>query len=92
MPILELISSIPSILWQIFKVWWWVPLIFILWRPFIFLYVFWRKERYDATIKRIVLEIKIPKEVLKPIKAMEDVFAGFHAIHDVFVWREVWIE
>ena len=92
MPILELISSIPSILWQIFKVWWWVPLIFILWRPFIFLYVFWRRQRYDATIKRIVLEIKIPKEVLKPIKAMEDVFAGFHAIHDVFVWREKWIE
>ena len=54
--------------------------------------MFWRKERFDATVKRIVLEIKIPKEVLKPIKAMEDVFAGFHAIHDVFTWREVWIE
>ncbi len=52
----------------------------------------WRMERYDATVKRIVLEVKMPKEVLKPIKAMEQVFAGFHSIHDVFTWREKWIE
>lgn len=56
------------------------------------MYLWWRKERYDATIPRVVLEIKMPKEVLRPIKAMEDVFAGFHAIHDVFIWREKWIE
>lgn len=81
-----------STLWQIIKVWWWLPLIFILWKPFAFLYLWWRREKYDATVKRIVLEIKIPKEVLKPIKAMENVFAGFHAVHDVFNWRERWIE
>ncbi len=56
------------------------------------MYIWWRQERYDATVKRIVLEIKIPKEVLRPIKAMEQAFAGFHAIHDVFTWREVWVE
>ncbi len=92
MQISEQIISALSVLWQILKVWWWLPLLFILWRPFIFLYTFWRKEKFDATVKRIVLEIKIPKDVLKPIKAMEDVFAGIHAIHDVFTWREVWIE
>lgn len=88
MPITEYLT----IAWQILITWWWLPLIFILWRPFIFLYLWWRKEKYDATIKRIVLEIRIPKDVLKPIKAMEDVFAGIHSIHDVFVWREKWIE
>ena len=92
MSIPESVASIFVILWQAIKVWWWLPLIFILWRPFIFLYLFWRKEKYDATVKRIVLEIKMPKDVLKPIKAMEDVFAGIHSIHDVFVWREIWIE
>lgn len=81
-----------GIIWQIFKTWWWLLVPFILWRPFIYLYRYWRNECYDATIKRIVLEIKIPEEVLKPIRAMEHIFAGFHAIHDVFTWREVWIE
>jgi hypothetical protein len=88
----ELLISALSFLWEVVKVWWWLPLVFILWRPFIFLYRFWRKEMFDRTVKRIVLEIKIPEEVLKPIKAMEDVFAGMHAIHDVFTWREFWIE
>lgn len=49
-------------------------------------------EIWDSTIKKIVLEVKIPKEILKPIKAMEHVFAGFHAIHDVITWREKWLE
>lgn len=88
----EPLSIIFPIFWQIFKTWWWVLLFFLFWQPFLFLYRYWRKERYDATVKRIVLEIKMPKEVLKPIKAMEHVFAGFHAIHDIFTWREVWIE
>jgi uncharacterized protein YggT (Ycf19 family) len=86
------LSPFLSVIWQIVKSWWWVALIFILWRPFMFMYVWWRQQRYDETIKRIVLEIKMPKEVLRPIKAMEDAFAGFHSIHDVFTWREVWIE
>jgi len=78
--------------WQIFKVWWWIFPPLLLWRPFLYLYRYWRQECWDATIKRVVLEIKIPKEVLKPIRAMEHVFAGFHAIHDVMTWREIWIE
>lgn len=78
--------------WQIFKIWWWILLPFLLWRPFRLLYFYWRQESWDATIKKVILEIKIPEEVLKPIRAMEHVFAGFHAIHDVIVWREKWIE
>jgi hypothetical protein len=43
-------------------------------------------EQYNGTVKRIVLEVKIPKEVVKPMKAMEQVVAGFHGIHDVFTY------
>ncbi len=81
-----------AILWQIFKSWWWLPLPFLLWSPVKSLYLYYIKERWDKTIKRIVLEIKIPKETLKPIKAMDQVFAGFHAIHDITTWREKWVE
>lgn len=78
--------------WQIFQTWWWMILPFLFWNPFLFFWKYWRQELWDRTVKRIVLEIKMPKEVVKPIKAMEQVFAGFHAIHDVFTWREKWLE
>lgn len=76
----------------IFKTWWWVPLPFLFWKPFRILYFYFIHERWDNTIEKIILEIRMPKEVLKPIRAMEEVFAGFHAIHDVFIWREKWLE
>ena len=78
--------------WQIFKAWWWVSLPFLFWKPFRILYFYFIQERWDSTIEKIILEIRMPKEVLKPIRAMEEVFAGFHAIHDVFEWREKWLE
>ena len=92
---LELIRPVLPLLesgWQIFQTWWWVILPFLFWGPFKFLWLFSRAETWDRTVKRIILEIKMPKEVVKPIKAMEQVFAGFHAIHDVFTWREKWLE
>lgn len=88
----EILSSTLPVFWQVFKNWWWVILPFLLWHPVLFLYRFWRMELWDATIQKVLLEIKMPKEVIKPIKAMEHVFAGFHAIHDVITWREKWIE
>lgn len=86
------ISLIFSYIWQIIRAWWWLFLPFILWNPAIYLWLWWRREEWLKAQKIILLEIKMPKEVLKPIKAMEQVFAGFHAIHDIFVFREKWIE
>ena len=84
--------SILTTFWAILKNWWWLILPFILYRHFIFFWQWYQVEKYDATVKKIILEIKIPKEVLKPIKAMEQVMAGFHGIHDVFSWREKWLQ
>jgi len=79
-------------LWTIIKNWWWLPLPFLLYRHFVFFWRWYQMEKYDNTIEKIILEIKIPKEVVKPIKAMEQVIAGFHGIHDVFTWREKWLQ
>ena len=76
----------------IIKNWWWLILPFIIYRPFTKFWKFYKNEEWDKTIKKVILEIKIPKEVLKPIKAMEQVIAGFHGVHDVFTWREKWIQ
>ncbi|MGB9743504.1 MAG: hypothetical protein ACPLW9_02200 [Minisyncoccales bacterium] len=81
-----------NILWQLLKNWWWLVMPFLLWEPLLYLYHYYINERWDKTIKRILLEVKIPKEIVKPIRAMDQVFAGFHAIHDIPTWREKWIE
>lgn len=79
-------------LWQFVKDWWWLPLPFLIFPPAKFLYRYYIMEKWDATVKRVLLEIKMPKEILKPIRAMDQVFAGFHGIHDIPTWREKWIE
>lgn len=73
------LSLIFSYIWQIIKAWWWVPLPFLLWKPFYYLWLYWRTERWLSTVyKPIILEIKIPKEIQKPIRAMENVISAIH--------------
>lgn len=83
--------AIGTTIWLIFKNWWWVILPFLVYRHFVFYWKFYRGEKWDATVKKTVIEVKIPKEVVKPIKAMEQVFSGIHGLHDVFSWREEWM-
>lgn len=46
-----------------------------------------------TTFKPMVLEVKLPKEVVKPIRAMEQVFAGIHqACYEPANWIENWWE
>lgn len=90
--IFKFLSPILKAIWPVLKVWWWLPIPFLLYPRAKHLYRFFLMERWDATIKKIILEVKLPKEIIKPIKAMDQVFAGFHAIHDVMTWREKWIE
>lgn len=64
---------------QIVKNWWWVPLPFLLWKPLLFLYLWWRVESWFSKQKAVLLEIKLPKEVIKPTRAMEQVMASIQA-------------
>lgn len=64
---------------QVLKAWWWIIIPFILWRKFFFLYLFWRRSMWLRKQQRVVLEIKFPKEILKPIRAMEIVLGSIHA-------------
>jgi len=79
---------------EILKVWWWLPLPFLLGKPFFFLLRWWRVDVWLATVyKPILLEIKIPKDSLKPIRAMEEVMTSIHAVitQPPDFW-EKWIE
>ncbi len=88
-----IVLPIFGILWQFLKLWWWLILPFVLIKPFIFFWLWWRTEHWIAeNVKMIVLEIKPPKEVLTPIKAMETVFAGLWHIYDGPNPREKWLD
>ena len=89
----EQLSIITSTLWSIFKNWWWVFLPFLLWRPFLFCWLWWRRERWIFAQKKILLEVKMPKEVLKPMRAMEQVFSALWGnVFDPADWWEKWID
>jgi len=77
---LKILMPILSEVWQIIRTWWWLPLPFILWRPFSFLWHWWRTDKFLKKTNFILLEIKIPKEVLKPMRAMEVVLDGLWQI------------
>ncbi len=82
------------ILWVPFlRVWWWVFLPLMLQRQLKTLYLWWIGWDYDyAKQKWVVLELIPPKEVLIPIKAMEDVFATVWPIYDTGNFRERWCD
>jgi len=67
----------------VFKNWWWILPPFILWKPFLYLWLFWRRELW---LKRdfvpTIFEIKFPKESIKPVRAMESVLDG--------LWQAFW--
>ncbi len=78
---------------QVLKNWWWIPLPFILWKPFWFLYHWWRVDNWLSHQKWVLLEIKLPKEILKPIRAMETVMASIHgATFHPPDWWEYWVD
>jgi len=82
------------ILWIPFlRVWWWVLLPLMLSIQLKELYLWWIGWDFDyAKHKWIVLEVVPPKEVLIPIKAMEDVFATVWPIYDTGNFRERWCD
>ena len=62
--------------------WWWIWLPIIL---FLILKNLWtetKRKEYVSNIKWTLLEIRIPREIKKSPKAMEQVFAGLHGIYN----------
>ena len=65
---------------QVFKVTWWIfiPLfLFFIWRDF---WVWGLNRLWKKKLNWVLLEIKIPRNILKTPKAMENVFTALHAV------------
>ncbi|KPJ55981.1 hypothetical protein AMJ49_05960 [Parcubacteria bacterium DG_74_2] len=82
-----------SLILRIIELWWWVPMPFILYWRAQELYLWWRQEVWFDKLDYILLEIKIPKEVSKPLRAMEQVLNSiWGVIYDPpGTWKEKWI-
>jgi hypothetical protein len=81
--ILPNVLFIFSVIWRFILAWWWFFLPFLLWRPLVFYYFQYMWDNwYIKNVDPILIEIKIPKEIKKPIKAMEQVIESFWTIYD----------
>jgi len=80
--------------WNFILSWWWIFLPFILLSNFKFFWRWWRVEYYfKNNYHPILLEIKIPQIINKPIRAMESVMASLHgAFYKPPDWSEYWID
>ncbi len=87
---MEVVSSIFALIWAIIKTWWWVLVPIILLRPVLFMWLWWRMDKCSKGIENILLELKMPREVDRPFRAMEQVFAGFWMFYDPADWHEKW--
>ena len=83
-----------AIFFQLIKNWYWVVLPYLFKKNFLFHVRFWRIIHWLKTkYKPRLLEIKFPREIKKPIRTMENVFAGIHAIFFKEPdWWEKWVE
>lgn len=89
---MEVLSTTLTVVWTIIKTWWWVFLPFFLWKRFLFMWQRWREESYAKTFEYGIFELKMPREVERPFKAMEQVFAGIWMFYDPADWWEKWWE
>ena len=64
---------------------WWLVAPAVLWILFKITWMNYIQEKYIKSIKWDLLEIKVPKEIEKRPKTMEEVFSGLHSNLDVMI-------
>lgn len=76
---------------ELFFLFWWVPIPFILFPQLQFAYLLYKSTQFSMTHdQKVLLEIKIPPEVTRPLRAMENVFNTVWSLYDPPSFRELW--
>jgi hypothetical protein len=76
----NIVLPIFQAIWSGFAAYWWVVIPPALFFIFADLWLAYARARYIANIKWVTLEVRIPRDIMKTPKAMEQVFAGLTAI------------
>ncbi len=88
--ILRGLAPFLGLLWEILLNWIWFVLPFFLWPRVSKQWLFWRQIIRDDP--SALLEIRIPGDIEKPIRAMEVVLTGFWQVYGPPNWFEKWWE
>ncbi|MCD6233175.1 hypothetical protein J7J81_02230 [bacterium] len=76
---------------EVLKYWWWIFPPIILFGPLKSLYLWYIRERWSKEMKWILIEIKFPRKIERPFKAMEQIFSNFWVLYDPPNWKEKWL-
>lgn len=76
-------GDIPALIWQFLKATWWFWIFFPLFFLFQSLLLFWRQEEYKDELEFVMLEIKIPREIEKGPKSMEQILLIMSSLRNV---------
>lgn len=80
------------ILFQALKATWWIVLPVVLFFKIKPLWLFKKRIQYATSLDWILLEIGLPRDVLKTPKAMENVLAGLHGVWSPINTRAKWLK
>lgn len=80
-PDIDPIQILMTIL-SFFKYTWWLWLFLVLFPIFRNGWIHWRQEMFKNSLKFILLEIRIPREILKSPQAMEQVLSALHSLRN----------
>ncbi|OIO44612.1 hypothetical protein COU05_02170 [bacterium (Candidatus Gribaldobacteria) CG10_big_fil_rev_8_21_14_0_10_37_21] len=86
------VAEAVDFLWAFLSTWWWVPLPFLLASLLKDFYLWWRYNVYWGKIDWVLLELRTPRDVERPMKAMEQVIANFWTLYDPPDFKEIWFE
>ena len=91
--ILDILDKFQEFGFSIIKNFWWLILFMILFPIFMNLLLWRRQTLYKADINWTLLEIRVPHEVRRSPKAMEQILAGIHSLrNEAGDWYEKWID
>lgn len=79
--------------WNFLKSWYWLFLFIILWRKFLYFWLWWRNNNFWKPVQTPKwLEVILPKDIVKPISAMElvleNMWKGFW--EPAYFWEKWW--
>lgn len=88
--VIEFLSGILQNIFRILGVSWWIVLPFVLFFIFLDFWLAVVRRAYILKIPWKLLEVKIPREILKTPKAMEQIFAAVHSIYSDIKFFDKW--
>ena len=74
--------EILNIILTLFRYTWWLWIFFIIFPLAVNTWVHWRQEVFKRSLKFILLELKIPREIVKTTQTMEQVLAALHSLRN----------